>query len=109
MGVDSIIDVVRRSWCVMKSTQYATRTTPGVDMPQPLSTVRLLLVEDNASLRAAMKSGLEETGKVTVIAETDRGAGAIGLALADRPRRDFDGCAAGGRHQRRAGRRRHPA
>lgn len=54
-------------------------------MPGALSTIRLLLVEDNASLRGAMKTGLEETGKVTVIAETDRGAGAIGLALADAP------------------------
>ena len=54
-------------------------------MPGALSTIRLLLVEDNASLRGAMKTGLEETGKITVIAETDRGAGAIGLALADAP------------------------
>src|SRR5512143_164462 len=48
------------------------------------STMRLLLVEDNTSLRTAMKSGLEDTGKVTVIAETDRGEEAIGLAL-DQP------------------------
>ena len=47
--------------------------------------IRLLLVEDNASLRAALKSGLEATGKVTVIAETDRGEESIGLALADPP------------------------
>jgi DNA-binding NarL/FixJ family response regulator len=47
--------------------------------------IRLLLVEDNASLRSAMRSGLEDTGKVTVIAETDRGEEAIGLALADPP------------------------
>ncbi len=47
--------------------------------------IRLLLVEDNATLRAAMKAGLEETGKVTVVAETDRGEEAIGLALADTP------------------------
>jgi DNA-binding NarL/FixJ family response regulator len=50
-----------------------------------LSTIRLLLVEDNASLRAAMKSGLEDTGKVTVTAETDRGEEAIGLALDNPP------------------------
>jgi DNA-binding NarL/FixJ family response regulator len=49
------------------------------------STIRLLLVEDNVSLRAAMKSGLEDTGKVSVIAETDRGEDAIALALADPP------------------------
>ncbi len=45
------------------------------------SIIRLLLVEDNVSLRAAMKSGLEDTGKVTIVAETDRGEDAIGLAL----------------------------
>ncbi|HEY4723281.1 MAG TPA: response regulator, partial [Anaerolineae bacterium] len=50
-------------------------------MPQ----IRLLLVEDNASLRAAMKSGLEATGKVVVIAETDAGEEAVSLAVADPP------------------------
>jgi len=50
-----------------------------------LSPIRLLLVEDNASLRAALKTGLEDTGKVSVVAETDRGEDAIGLALADPP------------------------
>ncbi len=45
------------------------------------SRIRLLLVEDNVSLRAAMKSGLEDTGKVVVIGEADRGEAAIGLAL----------------------------
>ena len=49
------------------------------------SMIHLLLVEDNVSLRAAMKSGLEDTGKVTVIAETDRGEDAIGLALDNPP------------------------
>ncbi len=43
--------------------------------------IRLLLVEDNVSLRAALKSGLENTGQVTVIAETNRGEDAIGLAV----------------------------
>ena len=47
--------------------------------------IRLLLVEDNQSLRAAMRSGLEDTGQVTVIAETDRGEESITLALADPP------------------------
>jgi DNA-binding NarL/FixJ family response regulator len=46
-----------------------------------LSTIHLLLVEDNASLRAALKSGLEDTGQVSIVAETDRGEDAIGLAL----------------------------
>lgn len=50
-----------------------------------LPAIRLLLVEDNAALRAALKTGLEETGKVRVVAETDRGEDAIGLALADPP------------------------
>jgi len=45
------------------------------------STMNLLLVEDNASLRAALKSGLEDTRRVTIVAETDRGEDAIGLAL----------------------------
>jgi len=47
-------------------------------MPSPL---RLLLVEDNVSLRVALKSGLEDTGQVAIVAETDRGEEAIGLAL----------------------------
>ena len=47
--------------------------------------IRLLLVEDNVSLRAAMKSGLENAGRVTVIAETDRGEDAIGLAINNPP------------------------
>ena len=47
-------------------------------MPSP---IRLLLVEDNVSLRAALKSGLEDTGQVAIVAETDRGEEAIGLAL----------------------------
>ncbi len=42
--------------------------------------IRLLLVEDNKQLRAAMKSGLEDTGAVTVIAETASGEDAIALA-----------------------------
>jgi DNA-binding NarL/FixJ family response regulator len=49
------------------------------------STIRLLLVEDNVSLRAALKSGLEDTGKVTIVTETDRGEEAIGLALDNPP------------------------
>src|SRR5512142_1224211 len=47
--------------------------------------IRLVLVEDNQSLRAAMRSGLEDTGQVTVIAETDRGEDSISLALAHPP------------------------
>ena len=46
-----------------------------------MSAIRLLLVEDNVSLRAAMKSGLEDTGRVAVIGETDRGEYAVSLAL----------------------------
>jgi DNA-binding NarL/FixJ family response regulator len=47
--------------------------------------IRLLLVEDNKQLRAAMKSGLEDTGAVTVIAETASGEDALALAAADVP------------------------
>ena len=50
-----------------------------------MSQIRLLSVEDNASLRGAMKSGLEATGKVVVIAETDTGEEAVSLAMADPP------------------------
>ena len=52
------------------------------------SSIRLLLVEDNASLRAALKSGLEDTGQVAIVAETYRGEEAIGLAL-DQPPEAF--------------------
>ena len=54
-------------------------------MPVPLSKLRLLLAEDNRSLRGAMKSGLADTGRVSVIAETDAGEEAITLAIADPP------------------------
>jgi DNA-binding NarL/FixJ family response regulator len=47
--------------------------------------IRLLLVEDNQSLRQAMRSGLEDTGQVSVIAEIDRGEDSIALALANPP------------------------
>ncbi len=47
--------------------------------------IRLLLVEDSRALRAAMKSGLEDTGSVEVIAETDTGEDAVPLAVADVP------------------------
>ena len=43
--------------------------------------LKLLLVEDNPKLRPALKAGLEGTGKVTVIAETDRGEEALSLCL----------------------------
>lgn len=47
--------------------------------------IRLLLVEDNQALRDAMKSGLEDTGQVSVIAETASGEEAVSLAAADAP------------------------
>jgi len=47
--------------------------------------IRLLLVEDNQALRRAMKLGLEDTGAVTVLAETASGEEAIALAEADPP------------------------
>ncbi len=71
-------------------------------------TIRLLLVEDNVSLRAALKSGLENTGRVTVIAETERGEDAIGLALINPPDVILMDVQLAGQTERRAGRRRHP-
>ena len=47
--------------------------------------LKLLLVEDNPKLRPALKAGLEGTGKVTVIAETDRGEEALSLCLESAP------------------------
>jgi len=47
--------------------------------------IRLLLVEDNQALRSAMKSGLEDTGAVSVEAETAAGEDAVSLATSDSP------------------------
>jgi DNA-binding NarL/FixJ family response regulator len=47
--------------------------------------LNLLLVEDNPKLRPAMKAGLEGTGQVKVIGETDRGEDALGLCLDHAP------------------------
>ena len=47
--------------------------------------IRLLVVEDNQALRSAMKSGLEDTGKVSVIAQTASGEEAVSLAIAEPP------------------------
>jgi DNA-binding NarL/FixJ family response regulator len=47
--------------------------------------LNLLLVEDNPKLRPAMKAGLEGTGKVVVIGETDRGEEALTLCLERAP------------------------
>ncbi len=47
--------------------------------------IRLLLVEDNQALRRAVKSGLEDTGQVSVVAETSTGEEAVSLAAADPP------------------------
>ena len=47
--------------------------------------IRLLLVEDNQALRRAMKSGLEDTGQVSVIAETSMGEEAVSSATSDPP------------------------
>jgi DNA-binding NarL/FixJ family response regulator len=41
----------------------------------------LLLVEDNPKLRPAMKAGLEGTGQVAILGETDRGEEALALCL----------------------------
>ncbi len=45
----------------------------------------ILLVEDNAALRRALKAGLEATGAVRVIAETDRGEDLPALKFSDSP------------------------
>jgi len=47
--------------------------------------LNLLLVEDNPKLRPAMKAGLEGTGKVVVMGETDRGEEALTLCLEHAP------------------------
>ena len=47
--------------------------------------IRLLLVEDNKALRRAVKSGLEDTGQVSVVAETSTGEEAVSLAAANPP------------------------
>ncbi len=47
--------------------------------------IRLLLVEDNQALRRAMKSGLGDTGQVSVIAETASGEEAVSSASAEPP------------------------
>lgn len=41
------------------------------------SAIQLILVEDNSKLRKALKTGLEETGKVKVVYDTDSGEDAI--------------------------------
>ncbi len=47
--------------------------------------LNLLLVEDNANLRNAMRAGLEATGKVSVIGHCDRGEAALDLCLQGTP------------------------
>ena len=47
--------------------------------------LNLLLVEDNAKLRPAMKAGLEGTGVVRVLAETASGEEAVSLCLESTP------------------------
>lgn len=43
--------------------------------------IRLLLVEDNAGLRAAMRAGLEATGAVQVVSDSDSGEAALDYCL----------------------------
>jgi len=47
--------------------------------------ISLLLIEDNPKLRPALKSGLEATGEIAVIAETDQGEAALALCLERAP------------------------
>ena len=47
--------------------------------------IQLLLVEDNSSLRAALRSGLEATGAVHVVQDCERGETALDYCLAQGP------------------------
>ncbi|MBX3010793.1 MAG: response regulator transcription factor [Caldilineaceae bacterium] len=47
--------------------------------------VKLLIVEDNHNLRAALKSGLQATGKVQVAYDCDRGEAALAFCLDAQP------------------------
>jgi DNA-binding NarL/FixJ family response regulator len=47
--------------------------------------LNLLLVEDNAALRAALKTGLEATGEVQVSGQTESGEEALSACLASPP------------------------
>ncbi|NIS83413.1 MAG: response regulator [Anaerolineales bacterium] len=47
--------------------------------------LQLMLVEDNPALRGALKEGLEETGLVVVVAETDTGEDALEICLVEPP------------------------
>jgi DNA-binding NarL/FixJ family response regulator len=47
--------------------------------------LRLLLVEDNPTLRSAMKKGLEDAGGISVIAETSSGEEALEICLSNAP------------------------
>jgi DNA-binding NarL/FixJ family response regulator len=79
---------MRTAYCVILLPEIVAQYVPYLTRLlhcEEGSMMRVLLVEDNISLRSAMKSGLEDTGKVTVIAETDRGEDAIGLALDNPP------------------------
>jgi DNA-binding NarL/FixJ family response regulator len=46
---------------------------------------KLVLVEDNGKLRAALKAGLNDTGRVLVVADTDSGEAALSHCLALAP------------------------
>lgn len=46
---------------------------------------KLLLVEDNEKLRQALKSGLEDTGKIICIHDTASGEDALTICLKDKP------------------------
>jgi len=47
--------------------------------------LQLLLVEDNKNLRPALKSGLEATGEVVVVGESDNGEAALTMCLQHTP------------------------
>ena len=47
--------------------------------------LNLLLVEDNEKLRAALRTGLEQTGQVSVVAQTTTGEDALAFCLTNAP------------------------
>ncbi|HVF85270.1 MAG TPA: response regulator transcription factor [Abditibacteriaceae bacterium] len=50
-----------------------------------MNALKLLLVEDNAKLRPALRAGLEATGQIHVQSDCSRGEDALSLCLQNRP------------------------
>src|SRR3989337_1515908 len=54
-------------------------------MRERWSVLDLLVVDDNAKLRAALKTGLESSGRVRVVSDCDQGEEALELCLSKTP------------------------